>query len=93
MADLEARFPDLEILGLIGRGGMGAVYQARQKNLDRIIALKILPARAGGGPSFAERFVREARTLAKLNHPTIVTVHEFGERQGVYFILKIKSAD
>jgi hypothetical protein len=76
--ELGACFPQLEILGLLGRGGMGAVYKARQKSLDRIVALKILPPAVGGDPAFAARFAREARSLAKLNHPNIVTLHEFG---------------
>src|SRR6266446_9997862 len=76
--DLAARFPQLEILELIGRGGMGAVYKARQKQLDRIVALKILPPGIGDESAFAERFAREARALAKLNHPGIVTLYEFG---------------
>jgi serine/threonine protein kinase len=67
--ELAAKFPQLEILEFIGQGGMGAVYKARQKQLDRIVALKILPPQAGGA-GFAERFTREARALAKLNHPT-----------------------
>jgi serine/threonine protein kinase len=57
---------------------MGAVYKARQKRLDRIVALKILPPAIGLEPSFAGRFAREARALAKLDHPGIVTVHDFG---------------
>ncbi|MBN2684482.1 MAG: hypothetical protein JXR40_04335, partial [Pontiellaceae bacterium] len=72
-------FPQLEILELIGQGGMGAVYKARQKELDRIVALKILPQEIGETPGFAERFTREARALAKLNHSGIVTIHEFGK--------------
>src|SRR5437773_6361938 len=72
-------FPQLEILAFIGKGGMGAVYKARQPALDRFVALKILPSQAAGGPGFAERFNREARALARLNHPNIVAVHEFGE--------------
>ncbi len=87
VAELEARFPQLEFLGLIGKGGMGTVYKVRQKALDRIAALKVLPARASGDASFEERFVREARTLAKLGHPNIVTVFEFGEQDGLYFFL------
>src|SRR5215472_1199635 len=59
-------FPQLEILELIGRGGMGAVYKARQPGLERLVALKILPSQAGADPGFAERFTREARALAKL---------------------------
>jgi serine/threonine protein kinase len=78
-AELAARFPQLEILELLGQGGMGAVYKARQRQLNRIVALKILPAETAGDPAFAERFSREAQALAQLNHPHIVTVHDFGE--------------
>ncbi|HXG49520.1 MAG TPA: serine/threonine-protein kinase, partial [Methylomirabilota bacterium] len=82
-------FPQLEILELLGAGGMGAVYKARQPALDRLVALKILPATGAGGTGFAERFNREARALARLNHPNIVTVHEFGQAGGLhYFIME-----
>src|ERR1700683_4681331 len=60
-------FPQLEVLAFIGKGGMGAVYQARQPALDRLVALKILPPQVAGGPGFAERFAREAPALAKLS--------------------------
>ena len=76
--DLAKLFPQLEILELIGKGGMGAVYKARQPALDRFVALKILAPRAGGDLDFASRFTREARALAKLNHPNIVGVYDFG---------------
>ena len=59
---------------------MGAVYKARQKELDRIVALKILPPGIGQDAAFAGRFAREAKALAKLNHPGIVTLYEFGSR-------------
>jgi len=71
-------FPQLEILGLLGAGGMGAVYKARQPALDRLVALKVLPAQGAGGTDSTERFNREARALARLSHPNIVAVHEFG---------------
>jgi predicted Ser/Thr protein kinase len=80
-------FPNLEILSLLGKGGMGAVYKARQPALDRMVALKILPAQAAGGPGFAERFNREARALARLNHPNIVGVFEFGQVNGMPFFI------
>src|SRR5688572_2978956 len=76
-AELAAKFPQLEILEFIGRGGMGVVYKARQKALDRLVALKLLGPDKEKDPQFAERFAREARTLAQLNHPNIVTVHDF----------------
>ena len=75
-------FPQLEILELIGQGGMGAVYKARQPGLDRLVALKILPPRPGSDPGFAERFTREARALARLSHPNIVAVYDFGQVSG-----------
>ena len=79
IAELAPLFPQLDILELIGKGGMGAVYKARQKELDRVIALKILPPGIGDDPAFAGRFAREAKALAKLNHPGIVTLYEFGQ--------------
>jgi serine/threonine protein kinase/HEAT repeat protein len=85
--ELAEHFPQLEILGLIGSGGMGAVYRARQRGLDRIVALKILPPGIGDRPGFAERFTREAQALAKLNHPGIVTIHDTGRANGLYFLL------
>ncbi|MFN7140784.1 MAG: serine/threonine-protein kinase, partial [Limisphaerales bacterium] len=86
-AELAAKFPQLEILELLGRGGMGAVYKARQKELDRIVALKILPPGVGDDPAFSERFTREAKALARLNHPNIVTLYEFGRADGLFFFL------
>ncbi len=78
-AELAPCFPDLEILELVGRGGMGVVYKARQKRLDRLVALKILSPKISHDPAFAERFAREARWLAMLNHPHIVAVYDFGQ--------------
>src|SRR6266478_3682178 len=86
-ADLTTKFPDLDILELIGRGGMGAVYKARQKELDRLVAVKILPPGIAADPSFSDRFAREAKALAKLNHPNIVTIHEFGQTNGLFFFV------
>jgi tRNA A-37 threonylcarbamoyl transferase component Bud32 len=86
-AELAPLFPQLEILELIGQGGMGAVYKARQTKLDRLVALKILPPQAGRDPAFAERFAREARALGCLSHPHIVAVHDFGEVNGLFYIL------
>ncbi|EEF58027.1 serine/threonine-protein kinase [Pedosphaera parvula] len=80
-------FPQFEINELLGHGGMGAVYKARQPRLDRWVALKILAPERQTDPQFAERFEREARALAWLNHPNIVTVYDFGETQGHYYLL------
>jgi capsular polysaccharide biosynthesis protein/predicted Ser/Thr protein kinase len=87
VAELAPLFPSLEISGLIGRGGMGAVYQARQKELDRPVALKILPPDIGSTPGFAERFVREAKAMARLNHPGVVTIYDFGKAGDLYYLL------
>ena len=82
-------FPQLEVLELIGHGGMGAVYKARQPGLDRLVSLKILPPRPGNDPGFADRFTREARTLARLSHPHIVPVYDFGQAGSLhYFIME-----
>lgn len=86
--ELSGEFPSLELIELLGRGGMGAVYKARQRDLDRHVALKILRPGLDADPGFAERFAREARALAQLNHPGIVTLYEFGRTAaGRYFIL------
>jgi hypothetical protein len=76
--ELAPRFPGLEIRSLVGRGGMGVVFRARHKALDRDVALKVLPASVAADRAFADRFQREARALAKLQHPNIVAVHDFG---------------
>jgi tRNA A-37 threonylcarbamoyl transferase component Bud32 len=86
--ELAGQFPHLEIIELLGQGGMGAVYKARQKQLDRLVALKILPPEVEQQAAFAERFTREARSLARLNHPYIVTVFDFGHTpEGLYFFV------
>ncbi|MFN0244042.1 MAG: serine/threonine-protein kinase [Planctomycetota bacterium] len=82
-----ARFPDLDVEALVGQGGMGVVYRARQKNLGRMVALKVLHPDVSSDPAFADRFLREARALARLAHPNIVAVYDFGERDGTYFLL------
>ncbi len=87
VAHLSALFPALEIVELLGAGGMGAVYKARQEGLDRIVALKILPEEFAHDVKFALRFTREARTLAKLNHPNIVSVFEFGKVEDTFYFL------
>ncbi|MBI5773656.1 MAG: serine/threonine protein kinase [Verrucomicrobia bacterium] len=77
-ADLAPHFPQLEILECLGRGGMGVVYKARQKSLNRFVALKLLAPERVPDAKFAERFTREAQALAALNHPSIVTIYDFG---------------
>lgn len=85
--EISPSFPELEIISLLGRGGMGAVYQARQKKLDRIIALKILPPEISDESGFARRFAMEARALAQLSHRHIVTVYNHGERSDLYYFI------
>jgi hypothetical protein len=87
LAALGEHFPHLEILALLGQGGMGIVYKARQLKLDRLVALKILSPGPAAGKTFADRFLREARALARLNHPHIVSVHDFGEAGELYYFL------
>jgi tRNA A-37 threonylcarbamoyl transferase component Bud32 len=86
ISDLTRLFPELEILELVGQGGMGAVFKARQRDLDRLVALKVFLYRPND-PEFAERFKREARALGRLSHPNIVTVHNFGIREAVHFLV------
>lgn len=87
LEEVATAFPDLEVIELIGKGGMGAVYKARQKSLDRFVALKLLPLSLAADPEFADRFQGEAKALATLNHPNIVTVHDFGKQGDFYFLL------
>ncbi len=87
LEDVRAAFPQFEVIELIGAGGMGAVFKARQPKLDRLVALKLLSEPLGKHPAFAERFHREARVLAKLNHPNIVSVFDFGEAGGFFYLL------
>jgi hypothetical protein len=85
--ELATQFPQLDIMDLIGHGGMGAVYKARQVRLDRLVALKIIVPDEAAKQGFAERFEREARSLAKLNHPHVVSVHDFGVADGIYYLI------
>ncbi len=81
------RFAEFEILGLIGQGGMGTVYRARQARLKREVALKIIPSGLDVDPEFGARFRREAQALAGLNHPQVVTLHDFGEHEAQTFLV------
>jgi hypothetical protein len=85
--ELAPLFPQLEFVTLIGRGGMGAVYKARQPALDRFVAVKVLPREAGADPAFAERFNREARALARLVHANIVAVYDVGKAGDFYYFV------
>ncbi len=85
--EIAGKFPQFEILECLGRGGMGLVYKARQKSLNRLVAIKILAPEREQDARFAERFAREAELLARLSHPHIVTIHDFGETGGLYFLV------
>jgi tRNA A-37 threonylcarbamoyl transferase component Bud32/tetratricopeptide (TPR) repeat protein len=76
--ELMILLPQYDQIEFIGRGGMGVVYKARQKNLDRFVALKVLSLRIAATPGFAVRFSREAKAMARLNHSNIVAVYDFG---------------
>jgi hypothetical protein len=82
---VQRRFGDYELVALIGRGGMGAVYRARQHGLDREVAIKFLAAGPWASDEFIERFRREARAAARMQHPNIVEIFDIGERDGLYW--------
>lgn len=87
--DLAPHFPSLSIELFVGQGAMGAVYRARQTELDRTVALKVLPTSVASDPGFAERFQRESRTLATLNHANIVQVYDCGKAgDWFYFVME-----
>lgn len=87
LAALQARFPELRLERRIGEGGMSTVYRAVQTKLQRPVALKVLREELAAQPEFRARFEREAQAMAALDHPRILRVLEFGERDGVYFLL------
>src|SRR5712691_7672133 len=76
-----------EITGAIGAGGMGEVYKARDTRLDRTVAIKVLPAHLADRSELRERFEREARTIASLNHPHICTLHDIGQQDGIDYLV------
>ncbi|MBV8881137.1 MAG: protein kinase [Planctomycetaceae bacterium] len=80
-------FPNLEILEMLGQGGMGVVYKAKQKNLDRLVALKVLSPHLSEDREFVERFTREAKALAQLNHPNIVGIYDSGIHDRVPYLV------
>ena len=84
---LAPHFPDLELLSLIGQGGMGAVYRVRQRSLGREAALKVLSLDTEVDPAFGERFEREARLLASIEHPNIVSVYGAGKAGPHWYLL------
>ena len=94
--DLNSRLPQFEFIEMLGVGGMGAVYKARQPKLNRFVAIKVLPRMEDDAMGFAQRFEREAQSMAQLTHPHIVSVHDFGETEDgqLYFVMEfVEGAD
>ena len=87
VVEVAGRFPGYEVTACLGRGGMGVVYQARQTSLDRWVAIKVLAPDRVSDERFAEHFEREAKTLARMSHPNIVTVFDHGEADGMFYIV------
>lgn len=88
--EVQRLLPGYQIGECLGRGGMGAVFKALQRDLDRAVAIKLLPAELAEDPAFISRFRAEARLLARLDHPGIVRVHDFGQTtEGyLYFVME-----
>src|SRR5262245_43263326 len=82
-----SRLGPYEILAPLGAGGMGEVYKARDTRLDRTVAVKVLPAHISSNPTSKQRFEREARTIAGLNHPHICVLHDVGRQDGIDFLV------
>jgi serine/threonine protein kinase len=85
--ELTARLPNLEVIEIIGQGGMGVVYKGRQPLLDRHVAVKLIRTDFGGDEDAQRRFVDEARALAKLTHPYIVSVFDCGKVGDLYYLV------
>jgi uncharacterized protein YndB with AHSA1/START domain/tRNA A-37 threonylcarbamoyl transferase component Bud32 len=85
--ELSARLPNLEVLEILGQGGMGVVYKGRQPLLERTVAIKVVRPDLLSNPDSQQRFLAEARTLARLEHPYIVTVYDFGKTGDLYYLV------
>jgi len=85
--ELSELLPAYDIQAFIAKGGMGAVYLAKQKSLDRSVAIKILPREFGEDKEFRKQFEAEAKAMAKLNHPNLIGVYDFGEVDGMPYIV------
>jgi serine/threonine protein kinase len=88
--EANALFHGYEVLSLLGCGGMGVVYQARQIELDRLVAIKLLPEQVSADTDFAQRFRREARAMARLNHPNVISIYELGTTRAghLFFVME-----
>jgi hypothetical protein len=87
MAQQDIKLTGFELLELLGQGGMGVVWKARQLSLDRLVAIKLLPSRIGNDPESIKQIMTEARTAAKLKHSGIVQVYDASEEHGHYFFV------
>ena len=76
-----------QIIGPLGEGGMASVFKAYQPGMDRYVALKVLPRHFASDPQFVKRFEQEARIIAKLQHPHILPVHDYGQHDGYTYIV------
>jgi len=85
--ELRQYFPAYELGGFIAQGGMGALYTAQQRSLDRPVAIKVLPRQLGADPQFRASFEAEAKAMAKLNHPNLIGVFDFGDADGMLYIV------
>src|SRR5260221_12510638 len=81
------RFGPYELVSLLGEGGMGQVYRARDPRLGREIAIKVLPQESSSNADALARFEREARAVASLSHPNILAVHDFGSEHGTFYVV------
>src|SRR5579864_6179858 len=81
------RFGPYEIQSLVGAGGMGEVYRARDTRLQRTVAIKVLPARLSSNPELQARFAQEAKSISALQHPNICVIHDIGSQDGVDFMV------
>ena len=82
-----AKLGPYEVLALLGAGGMGEVYRARDTRLDRTVAVKVLPSHLASNPDLRQRFEPEARAVSSLNHPHICTLHDIGEQDGIDYLV------
>jgi tRNA A-37 threonylcarbamoyl transferase component Bud32 len=80
-------FGNYELVRKVGQGGMGLVYKGRQVSLDRIVAVKILNKSLCDNAEFIKRFEREAKSIARINHPNIMAVYDFGQTDGLYYMV------
>ena len=83
---MDIELPGFDIERELGEGAMATVYLATQRSLQRKVALKVMAAALAADPSFAERFLREGRTLARLSHPNTVTIHDIGNVGSCYYM-------